>query len=57
MSAERSKGRCLNGYPLGIMLGWRSCKGECDSSHAVLDLQRRASGLGSQQRTGGGGVS
>lgn len=35
MSAGRTEGSCLNGCPLGIMLGVRSCKGECDLSHAV----------------------
>lgn len=35
MSAGRTEGSCLNGCPLGIMLGVRSCKGACDSSHAV----------------------
>lgn len=35
MSAGRTEGSCLTGCPLGIMLGVRSCKGECDLSHAV----------------------
>ena len=37
------------------MLGVRSCKGECDSSHAVAGPAEESLGLGSLQWTGGGG--